>query len=595
MCGIIGYVGNRNAVNIMMTGLKALEYRGYDSAGIAYFDKGFKIIKTKGKLIKLEKKVKNINSNIGIGHTRWATHGRPNEINAHPHKVGKFTIVHNGIIENYDSLKKLLISSGYKFKSETDTEVIAGLLDKFYKENKNILKVIVEMKKLLIGSYALGILCDDYKDTLFAIKKDSPLIIGLNEKENFIASDVPAILKYTRKYMILDDGEIAEIKNKVKIYNENFNVKEKKVFTFEGNLEDAEKNGYEHFMLKEIHEEPNVFKNATLPFLKFGTESLLNKDFSKYTSIDIIGCGSAYHAGLIGKNLIEKYGMKVNCYIASEYRYSNVFNTPSTLAILISQSGETADTLASLRKIKKAGNDTLAIVNVVESSIAREAKDTIYTKAGPEISVATTKAYFAQIAILGLIALNIGYSKEKINNNELNEILSHYENFEEKIKKVINFDYKKIAKSIYKNNLCFFIGRQIDYSMCMEGSLKLKEISYINSSSYPAGELKHGTISLIEENTPVIAIVTDKNIADKTISNIKEVKARGAKVILITTEEINNDFDFASEKIVIPNTTYILTPLLTAIPLQLIAYEVAKLKGCDIDTPKNLAKSVTVE
>lgn len=595
MCGIVGYVGSKNAVKTIMTGLKSLEYRGYDSAGIAYYDKCFKIVKEAGKLANLEKKVNGLNSNIGIGHTRWATHGKPNAINAHPHKVGKFTVVHNGIIENYDSLRKLLVSDGYTFKSDTDTEVVAALLDKFYKERSDILKVISEAKKLLIGSYAFGILCDDYKDSLFAIRKDSPLIIGVGDKENFIASDVPAILKFTNKYFLIDADEIVEINNKVKVYDEDFNLKEKKPLTFEGDLECAEKGGYEHFMLKEIHEEPMVFKNATIPFLKFGLESLLSRDFSKYTSIDIIGCGSAYHAGLVAKYMIENYGMRVNVYVASEYRYQKVFTNKNSLVILISQSGETADTLACLRKVKEMGIDSLAIVNVVGSSIAREADHTIYLKAGPEISVATTKAYFAQVAILGVLALNIGYSRKQLSLDALNDILKEYPTFPDIISDVINYDYKEIAESVYKNNSCFFIGRLIDYSLCMEGSLKLKEISYINSICYPAGELKHGTISLIEEEMPVFAVITDKNIADKTISNIKEVKARGAKVILIITDQLDDDFDFTDFKIVIPNATDTLRPLLATIPLQIIAYEIAKMRGCDIDKPKNLAKSVTVE
>jgi len=595
MCGIIGYVGKKNAVNILLSGLKALEYRGYDSSGIAYYDKEFKIIKTKGKIKNLEFKTKGLNSKIGIGHTRWATHGKPNEKNAHPHRVGKFTIVHNGIIENYDSLKKLLISDDYKFKSDTDTEVVAALLDKFYKEKPDILKVISEARKLLIGSYALGILCDDYKDTIFAIRKDSPLIIGYGEKEGFIASDVPAILKFTNKYSLIEPDEIVEINNKIKIYDGNFNIKEKEILTFEGSFEEAEKDGYEHFMLKEIHEEPHVFKNATIPFLKFGIESLMQKDFSKYTNIDIIGCGSAHHAGLVGKSLIEKYGIPVNIYVASEYRYQKNFTDKNSLVILISQSGETADTLACLRKVKEDGIDTLGIVNVVGSSIAREADDVIYIKAGPEISVATTKAYFAQIAILGLIALNIGYSNGHITESVLNKILKEYPTFQDLIEKVINYDYKKIAKNIYKNDSIFFIGRQIDYSICMEGALKLKEISYINSIAYPAGELKHGTISLIDKGTPVFAVITEKIIADKTISNIKEVLSRGAKVILIISEDLDSDFDFINYKITVPTTIDILKPLLVTIPLQLMAYEIAKLRGCDIDTPKNLAKSVTVE
>jgi len=600
MCGIVGYSGNKNAINVLLDGLRALEYRGYDSAGIAYRTcNRIEIVKASGKIASLEKKLKkNTNSNLGIGHTRWATHGKPNETNSHPHRIGKFTIVHNGIIENYESLKKLLIQSGYKFKTETDSEIIAGLLDKLYSEKNDILKVITQLKNLLIGSYALGIICDDIPDKIYAIRKDSPLIIGTSEHESFIASDVPAILKYTNKYMILNDNEIAEINSEVNIYNDNLDIISKDVITFEGNLEVAEKNGYEHFMLKEIHEQPDVIKNTVSPFLKCGLESLNEKmpDFSNYNKIDIIGCGSAYHAGLVGKSLIEKYAdIPVNVYVASEYRYKKTFIDGQSLVIFISQSGETADTLACLRKVHQMGTNTLAIVNVIGSSLAREADTTIYTKAGPEISVATTKAYLAQITILSLIALTIGYNKKLISEKKALEIINSYEELPSIIEGLIDYDYRNIAKSLYKRDNCFYMGRGIDYALSMEGSLKLKEISYITSVAYPAGELKHGTISLIEKGTNVIAIVTDKNIADKTISNIKEVKSRGAVVTLLTTDQIDNDFDFADYKVITPSVNDFISPMVNAVPLQLIGYGTAKLKGCDIDKPKNLAKSVTVE
>lgn len=599
MCGIVGYTGNRNAITVLLDGLKALEYRGYDSAGIAYRTcNRIEVVKASGKIVNLEKKLNpNMHSNVGIGHTRWATHGKPNEVNSHPHRRGKFTIVHNGIIENYEVLKKLLVKSGYKFKTETDSEVIAGLLDKLYSEKNDVLKVIVELKKLLIGSYALGIICDDIPDKIYAVRKDSPLIIGVNDDESFIASDVPAILKYTNKYIILNDNEIAEIGRSVNVYNDNLDIVNKEVLTFEGNLEVAEKNGYEHFMLKEIHEQPEVIKNTTAPFLKFGLERLTENmpDFSKYDKIDIIGCGSAYHAGLVGKCLIEKYGnIPVNAFVASEYRYQKIFADEKTLVILISQSGETADTLACLRKVHDMGINTLAIVNVVGSSLAREADKVIYIKAGPEISVATTKAYLAQITILSLMALNIGYNKKIISESKALEIIDSYEKLPNFISEMIDKDYKDIAKSLYDKDNCFYIGRGIDYALSMEGSLKLKEISYIVSCAYAAGELKHGTISLIEDGTNVIAIVTDKNIADKTIGNIKEVKSRGAVISLITTEQIDDNFD-VDYKVVMPTLNDFISPMVCAIPLQLISYETAKLRGCDIDKPKNLAKSVTVE
>lgn len=598
MCGIIGYVGTQNTVDIILNGLKSLEYRGYDSAGIAYQTANrTKIIKAVGKIKNLQKKIdKSVCSNIGIGHTRWATHGKPNEKNSHPHKVGKFTIVHNGIIENYASIKKLL--NNYKFKSDTDSEVVAALLDKLYSENNDILKVIKQLENLLIGSYALGILCEDIPDTLYAVRKDSPLIVGVGKHENFIASDVPAILKYTNKYILVDDNEIIEIKDKVAIYNRKLEKIEKEVLTFEGSLEQAEKNGYEHFMLKEIHEQPMTIKETLHEYLQFDLESLLEKmpDFEKYTHISIVGCGSAYHAGLVGKYLIEKYAdIKTDVYIASEFRYQKVFIDENSLVIFISQSGETADTLASLRKVTELGIDTLAIVNVIGSSIAREAKQTIYIKAGPEISVATTKAYIAQVAMLSIIALNIGYKKQIISDKKALEIINSYRKLPEVIEELINRDYKQIAKSIYKKDICFYLGRSIDYALSMEGSLKLKEISYIVSSAYPAGELKHGTISLIDKGTNIIALATDKNISEKTFSNIKEVKARGAFVTLITTDKIDNDLDFIDNKVVIPYLNDFVNPLIAIIPLQLIGYETAKLRGCDIDKPKNLAKSVTVE
>ena len=600
MCGIVGYTGKKDAIKILITGLKALEYRGYDSAGIAYYNgQRMEIIKSAGRITNLEALLKpDSKANIGIGHTRWATHGKPNDKNSHPHHIGKFTIVHNGIIENYEILKKALIKQGYKFKTETDSEIIAAVLDKLYASKKDVLNSIVALKKELIGSYALGILCEDEPNKIYAVRKDSPLIIGTSKDGNFIASDVPAILKYTKEYIILDDDEIAVLDDNVKIYDNNLKPVSKETLIFEGNLEVAEKNGYDHFMLKEINEEPTVIKNTTEPFLINGIDSLIKNmpDFSKYKKIEIVGCGSAYHAGLVGKSLIEKYtNVPVSVYIASEFRYQKLFTDNKSLVILISQSGETADTLASLRKIKSQGIDTLAIVNVVGSSLAREAKNTIYIKAGPEISVATTKAYLAQVSILSLIALNIGYKEKLISEHKALEIIKSFEKLPTYIEEMINKDYTDIASTLYKKDKCFYIGRGIDYALSMEGSLKLKEISYITSMCYPAGELKHGTISLIDEGTNVISIVTDKTIADKTISNVKEVKSRGAVVTFITTDEIESSFDDADYKVVIPKTNDFINPMILAIPLQLIGYHTARLKGCDIDKPKNLAKSVTVE
>lgn len=600
MCGIVGYVGGRNSVDVLLNGLKTLEYRGYDSAGLAYrTNSRIEIIKANGKIKNLERKIKRgISSHIGIGHTRWATHGKPSEVNAHPHRIGKFTIVHNGIIENYESLKKILTKDKYKFKSDTDSEVICALLDKLYKEKSDILKVLVQVKNLLIGSYALGILCDDEPNNLYAIRKDSPLIVGLSKKENFIASDVPAILRYTDKYMVIESDEIIKIDDNVTVFNDKLEIINKDVLTFEGSLMEAEKNGYDHFMLKEIHEEPEVIYNTIHPFLKDGSDSLISNmpSFKKYKKIVIIGCGSAYHAGVIGKNLIEKYGdIETSVYIASEYRYQKSFTDKDTLVIFISQSGETADTLASLRKVKDLGLDTLAIVNVVGSSLSREAKKTIFINAGPEISVATTKAYTCQLAILSLIAITMGYEKKLISDKKIDDIITSFYELPDILEKLIDYDYRKICKNLYKKNSCFYIGRGIDYATGLEGALKLKEISYINAMAYPAGELKHGTISLIEKGTNVIALVTDKVIAKKTISNIKEVKSRGAYVTLIITDNLNEDVESADEVIVIPFINDFVEAIIATIPLQLIGYETAKLKGCDIDKPKNLAKSVTVE
>lgn len=597
MCGIVGYIGKENAIEVLINGLEKLEYRGYDSAGIAFLTDNIKILKNKGKIKNLKNKVNlDEKSTLGIGHTRWATHGEANETNAHPHQVGKITLVHNGIIENYEKIKKELINKGYTFKTETDSEVGCALLDFLYQKNQDMIQSIEEFKTIVKGSYALGIICSDDKDTLYAIKNASPLIIGVGDKENFIASDVPAILKYTNKYITLDDLEFAKItKDKIECYNKKNKVIEKDIKMFSGDAMDIEKNGYEHFMLKEIHEEPSVIKKTFDKYIDNNKIDDKIPDLSKYKKITIVACGSAYHAGLIGKNLIENYAnVPVDVEIASEYRYKKHFFDKKELVIVVSQSGETADTLASLKLAKENKIDTLGIINVKESSIARESDIVLYTEAGNEIAVATTKAYSAQVALLSLISLTIASKNELLNKDEKLEILKEIKLLPNKIEQLINTDnYKKIAEEIYKDDDIFFLGRGIDYAIALEGSLKLKEISYIHSEAYAAGELKHGTISLIDKGTPVIAIITDNNIKDKTISNVKEVKARGAKTILISNENLDNScFD---KKVIIPNAHPLLQPLLTVIPLQLIAYEVAKLRNCDIDKPKNLAKSVTVE
>lgn len=603
MCGIIGYLGNKNCLNVIIDGLERLEYRGYDSAGIAYNKDGkVEIIKEKGKIANLKSKLDfKIESNLGIGHTRWATHGQPNNVNSHPHKVGKITIVHNGIIENYVELKKELEELGYKFKSDTDTEVACALLDHIYSETNSMEQTMAIFKDKAKGAYALGILCDDHMHHLYAVKKDSPLIIAIGDKEKYIASDVPAILKYTNKYIILDDGEFAKLNpEKVIVYDNNIEIIKKEIHTFEGNTSSMDKNGYEHYMLKEINEEAEVIKATTLPYIEDGIDSLIKNipNLTRFNKIEIIACGSAMHAGLIGKTLIEEYAnVPVNVELASEYRYKKLFLDKKSLVIVISQSGETADTLAALKIAKAHGAYTLGIINVVGSSIARYSDYVLYTKAGSEIAVATTKAYSTQVAMLGLIALNLAYHNKTMTKDEINEVISEIRKLPTNIQSVLNeqLEYRKIAKKLYKHNDIFFIGRNVDYALAMEGSLKLKEISYINSQGYAAGELKHGTISLIDKGTPVFAIVTEKAIADKTISNIKECKARGADITFIVSEDLDVKDDFYNQKIVIPTNHKTIQSVLTVIPLQLIAYEIAKLRKCDIDKPKNLAKSVTVE
>lgn len=606
MCGIVGYTGNKNSIKVLIKGLKNLEYRGYDSSGIAFIEKDkIKILKQEGKIKNLEKLITDDdNSNIGIGHTRWATHGQASKTNAHPHRVGHTTLVHNGIIENYIKLKEKLIKQGYTFKTDTDTEVACALIDSLYKETKNKLLTLKKANEKIIGSYAFAIIFDDDKENIYVMRKDSPLIIALGEGENFIASDVPAILEFTNKYQLLEKDEYGVInKNKVIIYNNDLKEIKKEIKTYEESLEAAQKNGYEHFMLKEINDEPTTLTATYEQFFKQDINELLKNmpDFSKYKDIDIIGCGSAYHAGLVGKKLIETYAdIKVNTYLASEYRYEKNFSTKDTLTILISQSGETADTLAALRKAKERGIDTLGIINTVGSSIAREASQVFYIKVGCEISVATTKAYQAQVLILELLALSLAVRKNKITKDEANKILQSIKQITQEITKEIENKqaYDNIAKKIYTKEDIFFLGRGIDYSLCMEASLKLKEISYIHSEAYAAGELKHGTISLIEQNTPVIGLVTDKNLAMKTISNIKETKARGSFVVLVTLDSIYEDYkndDFYDEIITLKDLNDFTSPLLAMTIFQLLSYEVAYLKGEEIDKPRNLAKSVTVE
>lgn len=590
MCGIIGYIGEKNPVDILINGLKSLEYRGYDSAGIALKDKDeIEIIKSVGKIVNLEEKLKQektIPSHLGIAHTRWATHGKPTEKNAHPHTAGRVTLVHNGIIENAEELREKLKKEGITFYSETDTEVVAALINKYY--DKDPIETISQALKEVKGSYALGILFQE-SDDLYAVRKDSPLIVGIGKKENFIASDIAAIIDYTNQYYLLEEGEIAHItKDKIEVTKDG-KVVEKEVQTTNMERDAKDKCGYDHYMLKEIMEEPVVLQKTFEPYLEH-LEKLPN--LTDYEEIHIVACGSAMYAGMIGKTLLEEYAnTKVEIDVASEYRYKNIIYDRKTLVILISQSGETADTIAAMRKAQEHKVKTLAIVNVKTSTIARESDEQIFIEAGPEIAVATTKAYILQVGIMALLAYKTALEKGLV--KEEHKVLEEAEKLPRLIKEVLDRreEYKKVAQAIYQKEDIFFIGRKIDYATSMEGSLKLKEVSYIHSEAYQAGELKHGTISLIDDGMPVFAIITDDTIKDKTISNIEEVKSRGAKTIIISNEK----FDTEDMQVTVPKISPYFQPILIVPTLQLIAYETAKLRGCDIDKPKNLAKSVTVE
>ena len=590
MCGIIGYIGEKNPVDILINGLKSLEYRGYDSAGIALKEKDeIEIIKSVGKIVNLEEKIKDeklIPSHLGIAHTRWATHGKPTENNAHPHTAGRVTLVHNGIIENAEELREKLKKEKVMFYSETDTEVVAALINKYY--DNDPVEAINQALKEVKGSYALGILFQE-SDDLYAVRKDSPLIVGLGKDENFIASDIAAIIDYTNQYYLLEEGEIAHItKAKIEVTKDG-KVVEKEVQTTSMERDAKDKCGYDHYMLKEIMEEPVVLQKTFEPYLEH-LEKL--PDLTDYEEIHIVACGSAMYAGMIGKTLLEEYAnTKVEIDVASEYRYKNIIYDRKTLVILISQSGETADTIAAMRKAQEHNVETLAIVNVKTSTIARESDSQIFIEAGPEIAVATTKAYILQVGIMALLAYKTALTKNLV--KEEHKVLEEAEKLPRLIKEVLDRreEYKKVAEAIYQKEDIFFIGRKIDYATSMEGSLKLKEVSYIHSEAYQAGELKHGTISLIDDGMPVFAIITDDTIKDKTISNIEEVKSRGAQTIIISNEKYATD----DLQVTVPKISPYFQPILIVPTLQLIAYETAKLRGCDIDKPKNLAKSVTVE
>ena len=608
MCGIVGYIGKAQAASILLDGLAKLEYRGYDSAGISIYDgENINTVKTKGKIKDLRELTHDgtdLTGTVGIGHTRWATHGEPSDVNSHPHVNASETIavVHNGIIENYLELKKRLLAKGYVFQSETDTEVVTLLLNYYF--DGDLLKTLSKVMSRIEGSYALGIINKDNPDEIIAVKKDSPLIVGLSEDGNYIASDIPAVLKHTRKIYILEDGEIVKLtRDNVTVYNQDLDIIEKEVTEIQWDVSAAEKGGYQHFMMKEIHEQPKAVRDTIFPRLRedevFIHELRMTEEqIRDLKKVFIIACGSAYHAGVTGKYVIEELSrIPVEVDLASEFRYRNPILEDNTLAIIISQSGETADTLAAMREAKRHGVRTLAIVNVVGSSIAREADDVLYTWAGPEIAVATTKGYTSQLSALYLLALHFGRIREKISRSDYLEMIQELKTLPDKIEQMLQ-DKEKIqylANKYIGLKDVFFLGRGIDYASALEASLKLKEISYVHSEAYAAGELKHGTISLIEDGTLVVALVTQEQLYGKIVSNIVEVKTRGAFVLAVTNED-NKDIEKNADYVFyIPKTNKNFTGLMATIPMQLFAYYVAVAKGCDVDQPRNLAKSVTVE
>lgn len=612
MCGIIGFAGRDEAAPILLDGLARMEYRGYDSAGIAVWSEtlGLQVNKTKGRLQVLSDLIHggaDMKGNLGIGHTRWATHGEPNDINAHPHvsEDGKIALVHNGIIENYAEIKEQLMKYGVKFQSETDSEVVAQLLGYHYKECGSMLEAVGRVLRRIEGAYALGIICADYPNTLIAARKDSPLVLGYSEKGNFIASDVTAIIKHTRDVVYMDDGEIAILTpDSIDVFDDEMNLQSKEHSVIDWDVSAAEKGGYPHFMLKEIYEQPEAIRKTLSPRIREGKVVLddfhMSKEYLQEISrIFIVACGSSYHVGMVSKYNWERMLRRpVEVCLASEFRYCNPLVDDKTLVIFISQSGETLDTMAALRESKRLGGRTLAIVNVVGSSIAREADDVLYTWAGPEIAVATTKAYSTQLVLMDLIGLYLADLLGTVSKEEYQTILQAVEalpeQMEAELKGLENVSY--FASRYFNHDSIFFIGRNLDYAMGLEGSLKLKEISYIHSEAYASGELKHGTISLIEPGTLVVALGTYGPLFDKAMSNVVEVKARGAEVLALTVEEqLEKMQKVADSVVVVPGTHPVVQPSLGILPLQLFAYYVALQRGCDIDKPRNLAKSVTVE
>lgn len=608
MCGIVGYVGSKQAGPILLEGLAKLEYRGYDSAGVAVLDgDAIDVRKARGRLSVLSDMTNggaNIKGVMGIGHTRWATHGKPSDVNSHPQvsTSGRFAVVHNGIIENYLPLKKRLMEKGFQFVSETDTEVIAHLFEYYYKGD--LLEAMTKVIHRVEGSYALGVLCSDFPDRFVAVRKSSPMIVGVGRGENFIASDVTAILNHTRNVYYLEDDEIVMLTaDGVKIYNTDREEIKKEIFRVNWDVTAAEKGGYEHFMMKEIEEQPKALRDTISPRIKDGKivlddVSLTEEDIKSINKIFIIACGSAYHAGVVGKYAIERMcRIPVEVEVASEFRYHDPIIGKNDLVIVISQSGETADTLAALKEAKSRGARILSIVNVVGSTIANASDDVIYTWAGPEIAVATTKAYSTQLSVIYLIAIYMAEKLGKLSEAQYKKLIAELEALPGKVADILanKEEVQYLASQFFSCKSIFFIGRNIDYAVSLEGSLKLKEISYIHSEAYAAGELKHGTISLIEDGTLVVALATGSALYDKTISNVKEVKARGAVVMAVTCEGREHAEDVCDHVIKIPDSDELVLPSLSVIPLQLFGYYVASLKGCDIDKPRNLAKSVTVE
>ena len=608
MCGIVGYLGNRQATEVLVDGLSKLEYRGYDSAGVAVNtgDK-LEIRKFKGRLsILAEDLQKNpIDGHLGIGHTRWATHGEPSDVNSHPHfNMDKtIAVVHNGIIENYLELKAELEAEGVKFLSQTDTEIVAHMVSKYYEGN--LLEAVYKATERFRGAYALGVVCADNANELVAVRKDSPLVVGLGEGENMVASDIPAILKYTRNVYFLENGEFVHIEgNKVTVLNENKEIVEKEVSEITWDVEAASKGGFDSFMKKEIYEQPKGVEDTLLRRLdengriKLDDIKITKEDLDKINKVYIVACGTAYHAGLVGKYAIEKFAkIPVIADIASEFRYSDPFVDENTLIIIVSQSGETADTLAALRDAKEKGARVLSITNVVGSSIARESDDIFYTWAGPEIAVASTKAYTTQLTAFYMIALNLAMTKGTINEEEYFDKIAKLKEMPAQVEKVLECDklVEEIATEIKDKNDMFYLGRGLDYALAMEGSLKIKEISYMHAEAFAAGELKHGTIALIEEGTPVLVIATQEQLFEKMLSNMQEVKARGAKVIAIAKEH-NKEVEKSADRVIyIPEVEDMFASITAVVPMQLLSYHVAKMRGCDIDKPRNLAKSVTVE